>query len=61
LRGQLFTLKKEYDKVKKEEDILENSMNAKLIYKENELKAIKSITNSKISNGGDNIKNKLKI
>ena len=61
LREQLFTLKKVYNKVKKEEEILDNSINTKLIYKENELKSIKSITNERINSGNGDTHKKKKL
>ena len=51
LKEQLFILKKEYNKIKKEQDIIENSINTKIKYRENDLKIIQSIINERMNNG----------
>ena len=50
LRDQLFLYKKEYNKLKDEENKLDNSLTNKIRYKEDELILVKSIANGRINN-----------
>ena len=51
LRNQLFLLKKEYNKLKDEENMLDSSLTNKIRYKEDELSLVKSIAKGRINCG----------
>ena len=51
LRDQLILLKKEYNKLKDEENMLDSSLTNKIRYKEDELSLVKSIANKRINCG----------
>jgi len=51
LRHQLFLLKKEYNKLKDEENMLDSSLTNKIRYREDELSLVKSIVNGRINCG----------
>ena len=51
LRNHLFILKKEYNKIKDEENMLDSSLTNKIRYREDELSLVKSIVNGRINCG----------